>query len=300
MDPAVIIALVSLVFLVVVGLRLTTDRRRARSRLEELPEEEIESVGAVPQRGLLRWLHLAGLRRPGIQGRWLLAQGLALLAGAGVVAVLSRNQAADELAVWATEVPGGFGDLALPVLGLAPWIVFLLVVSLPTMWVRALRRRRVAQIEQDLPVILELLATLGEAGLGFDAALDRVLAAQPADRPLVRELRAFQQEVLAGVPRWQSFRRLARRIDVPGVSIFVAALVQAEQVGAGLSTTLRGQAGDLWNRRRERALMTAQSLPAKLAFPLVLCFLPALFVITLGPILLDFIKLAEGVLARNV
>ena len=77
-----------------------------------------------------------------------------------------------------------------------------------------------------------VLLILGEAGLGFDAALDRVLAAQPADRPFVRELRTFQQETLAGVPRWQAFRRIARRVDVPGVSIFVAALVQAEKIRA--------------------------------------------------------------------
>ena len=60
---------------------------------------------------------------------------------------------------------------------------------------------RVAQVERDLPVTLELLATLAEAGLGFDAALDRILTSQPSERALVQEFRTFQAEVLAGRPR---------------------------------------------------------------------------------------------------
>ena len=75
-------------------------------------------------------------------------------------------------------------------------------------------------------------------------------------------------------------------------SMFTSALIQSEQVGAGLAESLRGQSADHWNRRRERALMEAQALPARLSIPLVVCFLPSLFIITLGPILLDFIKLA--------
>ncbi len=75
-------------------------------------------------------------------------------------------------------VPGGLGDLMLPVIYTGPWILLLILTSLPTMVVRAARRERAAQVEQDLPITLELLATLSEAGLGFDAALERVLQAQ--------------------------------------------------------------------------------------------------------------------------
>jgi tight adherence protein C len=72
--------------------------------------------------------------------------------------------------------------------------------------------------------------------------------------------------------------------------------VQAEQVGAGFSTVLRHQADDLRGRRRERAMVMAQALPVKLVFPLVICFLPGIFLTTLGPAFMQFFKMAEGVI----
>jgi tight adherence protein C len=152
------------------------------------------------------------------------------------------------------------------------------------------------QIEQDLPLTLELLATLAEAGLSFDAALQRILDSQPATRPLASEFLQFQSELLSGLPRMQALRQLARRIQVISVTIFVSALIQAEQVGASLSDTLRRQADDLRDRRREHALLLSQGLPAKLVFPLVICFLPAIFVSTLGPTLYQLFQVADSVI----
>ena len=83
------------------------------------------------------------------------------------------------------------------------------------------------------------------------------------------------------------------------MSIFVSALVQAEQVGAGFSNVLRTQADDLRNRRREDANMLAQALPVKLIFPLVICFLPGIFVVTLGPIFMQFIRLADSMMSGH-
>lgn len=82
------------------------------------------------------------------------------------------------------------------------------------------------------------------------------------------------------------------------MTIFVSALVQAEQVGAGFASVLRTQADDMRGRRRENANMLAQALPVKLVFPLVICFLPGIFVSTLGPVFLQFIDLAEGMTRR--
>jgi tight adherence protein C len=81
-------------------------------------------------------------------------------------------------------------------------------------------------------------------------------------------------------------------------SIFVSALVQAEQVGAGFANVLRTQADDLRGRRRERANTLAQALPVKLVFPLVMCFLPGIFTTTLGPTFLQFVRLAESMAGR--
>src|SRR5438046_2128112 len=83
-------------------------------------------------------------------------------------------------------------------------------------------RDRVAKIDEDLPITLELLATLADAGIGFDAALDRILASQPADRPLAEELRVFQVELQAGRPRTECLRRLGRRIDVSSLTVLIS------------------------------------------------------------------------------
>jgi tight adherence protein C len=195
--------------------------------------------------------------------------------------------------------PGGVGEIFLPVMYAAPWLAAFLLVAAPWVVVRAARRERVVQIEQDLPLFLELLATLAEAGIGFDAALERVLDAQRQDRPLTEEFRTFQREVLAGVVRVRALRRVADRADVLSLTILISALVQAEQVGSGIAEVLRRQADDLRSRRRERAMSLANALPVKLLFPLVICFLPGLFVATLGPTFYQFFQFADSVIQNR-
>jgi pilus assembly protein TadC len=140
---------------------------------------------------------------------------------------------------------------------------------------------------------LDLLATLAEAGLSFDAALDRVLESQRRDRPLSQDFRLFRLEILTGRPRIESLQRLNRSVSVPWFSIFVSALIHAEQVGSGLASTLRAQADDLRNRRRERALATAMAVPVKLLFPLIICFLPGIMIASLGPIIFQIVQVLD-------
>ena len=128
----------------------------------------------------------------------------------------------------------------------------------------------------------------------FDAALARVLTSIGSDRPLGRELTAFQAEVMGGAQRSRCFRRLARRVEVAQVSSFTSALIRAHEVGIGLAATLRRQADDLRSELRERALARAQSLPAQLVFPLVICFLPGIFVMSLGPAFYGFLVDTAG------
>jgi tight adherence protein C len=137
------------------------------------------------------------------------------------------------------------------------------------------------------------MATLSEAGLGFDSAIARIMETSLADRPLAREFRAYQADLLSGRPRVECLRRLARRMEVPAITIFVSALVQAEQMGMGIADVLRRQAEDQRDRRRERANAFAMSLPVKRLFPLVICFLPGLFVWTLGPFFVQLFKIAD-------
>jgi len=135
--------------------------------------------------------------------------------------------------------------------------------------------------------------------MAFDAALDRILESRERERPLLRELRQFQVEAMAGVPRLRALRRLAARVRVPGLATFVSAVVQAEQLGLAIAAVLRQQALDQRSRSRERALLDAQALPVKLVFPLVLCFLPSVFVFTLGPAFYSFFGLTEGVIGSD-
>jgi tight adherence protein C len=252
---------------------------------------DVESVGLLD-----RWLGLAGYRSPSAPVIFLMAELLALGAGIFIVVGLSLSGVIRTGTTALGELPGGIGDIFLPILLASPWVLGVILLAIPWLAVRATRRERVTQIEQDLSLFLELLATLSEAGLAFDAALDRILSAQPTGRPLAEEFRIFQREVLAGVPRVRALRRVAARADVLSLTILISALVQAEQVGAGVADVLRRQADDLRSRRRERAISLANALPVKLMFPLVICFLPGLFVATLGPTFYQFFLFADSVI----
>jgi tight adherence protein C len=301
-DSAWVIAIAAGLSAGVVLARRMVIRSLSRQRIlgysvEEEPEgarDEDEERGPIGRR-----LALAGYRAPGAAGRFLTATTALFSLGLVAALVLRRSGLIDQGIRALESIPGAISELFLPVLYASPWAVVVLLASVPWLVVRAARRRLVTAIEQDLPLVLELLATLSDAGLGFDAAIDRIVAGQPSERPLTAELRAFQREVLTGRPRIEALRRVARRVDVPSLTIFISAIVQAEQVGAGVSNVLRRQADDARDRRRDRALTQAQALPVKLVFPLVICFLPAIFVLTLGPVFLQFIRIADTVLNQG-
>jgi tight adherence protein C len=262
--------------------------------LEEMAQEDVEQKSFLG-----RWLFLAGYRARGASATFVAATLVCAFTGLGIAMFAQSSGLTRNAVLAAGGVPGGVGDIARPVLFGAPWILLVMFAMLPWSVVNSRRKSRVSSVEQDMPVTLELLATMSESGLGFDSALDKVIESQPEPRPLFQELRTFQLEILSGVSRVVCFRRLARRLEVPSMSIFVSALVQAEQVGAGFSNVLRVQADDLRNRRREDANMLAQALPVKLIFPLVICFLPGIFVCTLGPIFMQFVRLADSMMANH-
>jgi len=269
-------------------------RRRWESTLVSGPELSAGGDSGPGERSFLsRWLFLAGYRT----GRPVLVfctvTGAAASLGLAVALVFQTSGLQQLMIRSAAAIPGGVGETFLPVLQVAPWLLLVLLTSLPMVVVRRRRFERVALIEQDLPLALELLATLSEAGAGFDAAMARILSTRLAGRPLAAEFRQFQSELLAGITRAVCLRRLSARIDIPAVSTFVSALVQAEQLGMGLSRVLRIQADDLRARRRERAIAFANSLATKRVIPLVICFLPGLFIWTLGPAFVEFFRIVE-------
>ena len=244
---------------------------------------------------LRRWLFLAGFRGRLAPMVFMGLTGGALALGIASAYVMNRSGVVDVMVVPLQGIPGGIGEAFISVAYAGPWIVLSLLASIPLLVVRASRRQRVMDVDHDLPLMLELLATLTEGGLSFDAALDKILGAQFRTRPLSQEFRTYHRELQLGVSRLQGLRRLASRLEVTSVSFLISALIQSEQVGASMATTLRRQADDLRNRRREQALMLAQALPVKMVVPLILCFLPGIFVSTLGPSLHQLVNLVSGI-----
>ena len=277
-------------------------RQRVSARLEAEQRIQFESIAPVPDEDmswLARWLYVAGFQRPDAPTVFLTGVVVSILGGLGLALLVRALPATASALEWLHDLPGGVGALMAPVLLAMPWVVAIIIASLPWLYVRSARRKRVKEVEQDLPITLQVLATLARAGLGFDAALIRVLESGERGRTLYEELQTFRRDNLAGLPRSQCWKRLARRIDIPSVSTFVAAMVHSEQVGGGLSGVLEHQTEDAQSRRRESALILAHSLPVKLVFPLVLCFLPGIFVWTLGPAFYQFLKVLETVMQQR-
>ncbi len=267
-------------------------RRRAFADVEE--EARQSALLQTDEMGALRsWLFLSGYRGPSAVVWFLVASLLTMLVGAGIAAAIFSSGIYRLMVQSAASVPGGVGEVFLPVVYVAPWLLLVLTAGLPALAVYQRRKGRMESVEQDLPLTLELLSTLSEAGLGFDAALLRIAETRLAQRPLAEEFRTYQADLLAGRSRVQRLRRLSDRLRMPVVATFVSALVQAEQLGMGIAQVLRRQADDVRDRRRERANAFALSLPVKRVVPLVVCFLPGLFVWAMGPFFVQLFQLAD-------
>jgi tight adherence protein C len=267
-----------------------------RERLYDQPVDGGRSArgsGVAEPGPLRRWLYLAGFRSQYAPAAFIVSTLIAVACGAASAMFVYLSGLRTAIAAGVEAIPGGVGQLFLPLAMLMPWLVGILLGMVPWLYVRSARRNRVQLVEQDLPLALELLATLSEAGLGFDAALSRIMSTRLSDRPLADEFQTFQADLLAGRPRVESLRRFSHRLNISTVSIFVSALAQAEQIGMGISGVLRRQADDMRSRRRERANALAAALPVKRMLPLVVCFLPGLFVWTLGPFFVQLFKIAD-------
>ena len=166
-------------------------------------------------------------------------------------------------------------------------------IYLPYRYVEGKLVTRKRAIENGFPDALDMLVVCVEAGLGMDAALVRVGGQIATAHPVLAEqFGIVALELRAGKSREEALRNLASRTGVADVSNFVTLLIQSEALGADLSQTLKVQADEMRNKRMMRAEETAAKLPVKLTLPLVLCILPAMFAVVLGPGLIN--------IARNV
>jgi tight adherence protein C len=154
----------------------------------------------------------------------------------------------------------------------------------PDFWLRDRIRERQRAILKALPDSLDLLTISVKAGLGFDAALQRVV--EKVQGPLSDEIRRALAEVRVGKPRRDALRGIIPRTEVRPLTTFIGAILQAEQLGVPIARVLQVQSEQLRIERRQRAETSAAKAPVKMLFPLVGCILPALFVVILGPALI--------------
>lgn len=163
---------------------------------------------------------------------------------------------------------------------------------LPMFWLNFKIRSRQHEIQMELPDALDLLTISVEAGLGFDAAVAKVV--EKWDNELGRAFGRVNQEIRVGKLRRQALRDMAERIEVPDVSTFIAAIVQADQLGVSISKVLRIQSEQMRVKRRQRAEAEAARAPIKMLFPLVFLVFPSLFIVLLGPAMLIIMKTGIG------
>jgi tight adherence protein C len=168
---------------------------------------------------------------------------------------------------------------------------------LPTFWLYLKGEGRRYAIQSALPDALDLLVVCMEAGLGLNAALERVgqeiTIASPA---LSDELLLSNQEIRTGVARGDALRRFARRTGVEDVYALTAMLIQADKLGTSIAQSLRAHAEGMRTKRRQRAEQSARKAGIKLAFPLVFMIFPALLIVILGP---ATIQLMQAIAAQN-
>ncbi len=303
----IVLWVLAILALILVTRNILTLRRgnERLSRLAGTPEKDALDFDEDEPGFFRNWLYLAGFRSKDAPVIFLLiamafsVAGLALgwtfmngsgQGGRSLMTVLMRA---------VSDYPGGLGEIFLPILLILPLAIWVTVSMVPWMVVRSARRRRLAMIREDLPVILELLATLSEAGLNFDASIERVLRSHRRSRPLAVEFRTYQADVLSGRSRIDCMRRMARRVDDLFVSTFASALAQAEQLGASVTTVLRRQADELRQRRREKALEMVLTLPVRRVIPMILCFIPGLMIVALGPIFYQLFTIMDQLIGNR-
>jgi tight adherence protein C len=163
---------------------------------------------------------------------------------------------------------------------------------LPALWLRSKGSRRQREIRRSMPNALDLLTICVEAGLGFDGAMARV--AEKWNDELSREFTRVLQEIQLGKLRRDALRSMSDRIDINEMSTFVAAIVQAEELGVSIAKVLRIQSEEMRRRRRQRAEELARQAPIKMLPAIAFLIFPAIFVVLLGPAVIRFMTLDIG------
>jgi tight adherence protein C len=298
-----IIAVVVIIVLVIIGLRDQGESDPLRRRLaeyserEEMPTslEELELslsfkervivplvkglasfvLKFTPEKQLENTKHLLELAGPTNKmepaGFWGMRIGLTVAFGVGmfiIMGLIARQSATNTLLFTVGGAALGF--------------------YLPMLQLKGQISRRQREITKYLPDALDLLTICVEAGLGFDGAMGRVY--EKWDNDLAIALGRVLQEIQLGKLRREALRDMATSMDVPDVTTFIAAIIQADQLGVSMAKILRIQSDQMRVKRRQRAQEKAQQAPVKMTFPLVLLIFPSIWLVLLGPALLQVME----------
>ncbi len=162
----------------------------------------------------------------------------------------------------------------------------------PVFWLRRVANRRRRQILRQLPDMLDLITLSIEAGLAFDGSVHE--ATRRFKGPLSDELKRAMKEVTLGKPRAQALRDMAERLKLEDISLLVSAVHQAETLGSPLAEALKALATELRKKRLRMIREQIAKLPVKLIFPLVLFIFPTLFIVILGPAIVQLSQTGLG------
>ncbi|MFT3842956.1 MAG: type II secretion system F family protein [Myxococcaceae bacterium] len=157
----------------------------------------------------------------------------------------------------------------------------------PMIWINDQVKKRHLQISRALPFNLDLLTLSVEAGLDFTAALAKVVE-KGKTGPLRDELQIVLKQLKMGKTREEGLKAMIARVDLPALTQFVTALIQADKMGTSLGKVLRIQSTQLRIDRTQRAEKLANEAPVKMLFPLIACIFPTVFMILFGPIVFAF------------
>ncbi|MGV3759923.1 MAG: type II secretion system F family protein [Actinomycetota bacterium] len=269
------------------------EKATVRASLRQLEDYEVESVREKELLAPLReravapvMAGLVGLgRRFTPQGYVDQTKAKLVTAGYGDQASVDRFLAIRVVTVVAAPVAAYLAYQQLPLSGVGRLVGVLLAAALFIVGPDSVLDRKVQdrqyQIRRKLPDVMDLLVISVEAGLGFEQALDRTIAAVPG--PLTDEFSRMLGEVRAGASRADALRAMDQRTDVPEIRSFVLAILQADTFGVSIGRVLRAQADEMRIKRRQLAQERAAKAPVKMLIPMVFCIFPALFVIVLGP-----------------
>ena len=181
----------------------------------------------------------------------------------------------------------GLACLVSGVLGTKIGVAMLFILPIigglaPTRWLRSRIKTRRMRVTNDLPDLLDLMTISVAAGLGLEQAMQ--VSCARFESPVCDELRLTLREMELGLSRHDALDNLKLRTDIDDLITFAVVLSQADALGLPIGRVLEAQAEEMRDKRRQRAREKAAKVPVKILFPLALCFLPAIMIIVLGPI----------------